>query len=299
MINLTKKQEILEVSDIYNISLSKKSGQCILIDTNIADFIIENAKFDKENDIVLEIGPGFGILTEKIIERCKKLYVVEKDSRLVKYLRHKFKEYSNIEIIEGDTLKVDFPKHNKLVSNLPYHISGPFIQKMITDKNRPETGILMLQDEFIKKMLSVPKPKNYGRSSIIASLFLDIKRIRKVPPTVFYPKPRVNSGIIKFNMKDLNLSKINNIDRLGQFFGFLSGIFPYKNKTLRNSLKLLEKNISKNKENYSKDLLVIFQKNQISFQDYLESNFEYLSKKRLWQCEPQEILEIFNSIFKN
>lgn len=296
--NETLKNEILRVSNSLGIKLDKKSGQCILIDDNLANFVVNSAELDKDVDIVLEIGPGFGVLTRKILKYAKKVIVIENDSKLSNYLTDKFSKADNISIIHGDAIKVNFPKNTKLISNVPYHISGPLIQKIIFSKEKPKKIILMLQREFIEKMMASPQPKKYGRISVITKLFFDIKILKKVGTSVFYPKPLVQSGIIELNFKVAIDPILQDKNQRLLFFKFLSGIFPYKNKTLVKALSLFFENFQKNQKDYSKEMQKFLQTLELEeIKDFKNKMKSKYSSKRLWQIDANEILNIFSELF--
>ena len=293
------KEELISISRKYNIRLSKKAGQCVLIDKNIANYIIKEAELTKK-DTIYEIGPGFGFLTEQIIPKVEKVIIIEKDVKLANYLREKFSEYTNIEIIQGDALKFEFPEYTKLISNVPYHISGPLIQRIImSGQKKASKIILMLQQEFIDRMRSQPKPKNYGRLSVISSLFFDIKYLKKIPPSVFYPRPSVQSGVIEIRFKDQqNIPSIlNDFSNRIAFFEFLSGIFPYKNKLINKSLSFFFKNLERGHINYSESTMRRFSVGKARFKSYKSEILKNTGNKRLWGLKPEEIVSIFSDLF--
>ena len=293
------KKELISISRKYNIRLSKKTGQCVLIDKNIADYIIKEAELTK-NDIVFEIGPGFGFLTEKIIPKVANVIIIERDVKLADYLRDKFSDRFNIEVITGDALKFKFPEYTKLISNVPYHISGPLIQKIIlSEQKKAGKIILMLQQEFIDRMRSEPKPKNYGRLSVISSLFFDIRYLKKIPPSVFYPRPSVQSGIIEIKPKEnQNIPEIlNDFSNRSAFFEFLSGIFPYKNKTINKSLSIFFKNLERGSTNFSEIAMIRFSAGRARFESDKSESLKDAGNRRLWSLKPEEIVSVFSDLF--
>lgn len=293
------KKELISISRKYNIRLRKEAGQCVLIDKNIAKYIIKEAELTKK-DIVYEIGPGFGFLTEEIIPKVANVIIIEKDVKLANYLMEKFSANLNIEVISGDALKFKFPEHTKLISNVPYHISGPLIQKIILSKQKKASKIiLMLQQEFIDRMRSEPKPKNYGRLSVISSLFFDIRYLKKIPPSVFYPRPSVQSGIIEIIPKEQQKipSILNDFSNRTAFFDFLSGIFPYKNKIINKSLSFFFKNLERGQANFSEIAMLRFSAGQARFESDKSIILKDAYNKRLWGLRPEEIVTIFSDLF--
>ncbi|TFG19033.1 MAG: ribosomal RNA small subunit methyltransferase A, partial [Promethearchaeota archaeon] len=250
---------------------------CFLINEHIADFIIEYAKLDVEQDTVLEIGPGFGSLTQKIAENSHQLYAIEIDSKICHYLQKKFSRQENFTLINQDALKITFPEHTKLISNVPYHISGPLIQKIVSEK-KAELIILMLQEDFINRMKAPPQAKGYGRLSVISQLFFTIKILRNVSRYDFYPQPEVESGIIELKFKPELLGN----PHIAAFGEFLAGIFPYKNKVVPKALSFLKKNLG----NYPK----LSSTKEFSLEKTIP---EELKNKRLWELTPLQIWELF------
>jgi 16S rRNA (adenine1518-N6/adenine1519-N6)-dimethyltransferase len=295
--SLSLKQELLRASQRFNIQLTKTKGQCILIDDNIANFMVNKLDIQPGKDVILEIGPGFGVLTEKLILHANKVVCIEMDAKFCEYLKEKFKSAKNLEIIQGDALKIDFPSHTKLISNVPYQISGPLLEKMASQydsKNmNPQQIILMLQNEFIDKMMSPPQAKNYGRLSVSSQLLFTLSKLKKVPHSVFFPEPAVESGIVELVPKHEILNIFRTPENLSIFLAFLSGIFPYKNKTVKNTIQLFLNHIESNPTNYNNDLISTFTP---LLKDKSCSFLKIDSSKRLWQLSPQEIMELFIKI---
>ena len=157
----------------------------------------------------------------------------------------------------------------------------------------------MLQQEFIDRMRSEPKPKNYGRLSVISSLFFDIRYLKKIPPSVFYPRPSVQSGIIEIKPKEnQNIPAIlNDFSNRTAFFEFLSGIFPYKNKTLNKSLSIFFKNLERGSTNFSEIAMLRFSAGQVRYESDKSVNLKDAGKRRLWSLKPEEIVSVFSDLF--
>ena len=305
------KRELLRVSEQFGIQLNKRKGQCILIDNNIAKFMVDKLGLIADSDSVLEIGPGFGVLTEKLLPRAKKVMAIEMDPKFCDYLGEKFKNAANFELIRGDAIKEQFPNHTMLISNVPYQISGPLIEKIAlhnVNQNAnqsinwnvnpttlvpyPRRIILMLQNEFIEKMTSIPHAKTYGRLSVLSQLFFTITKLKKVPPSVFYPEPAVDSGIVELVPNVDIIQKLGSGMETSHFLEFLSGIFPYKNKTVNNALHLFLGHLQSNPSNYSPEFL-----NKLTPYIQNTTSFKIMDPtKRLWQLFPKDILELFLKI---
>lgn len=205
-------------------SRRKRLGQCFLKDRNILELEAKLARV--KNKKVLEIGAGDGRLTDALLrQNPKKIIAVEKDPELAAFLKGKFKG-KQVEIIEGDFLKIQISHADVIVGNIPYYISSDII---FTIKDLPiEHAVLMVQREFAQKMIAKPKDKNYGRLSVTSQIFFEIKLERTVPRYLFRPMPKVDSAIIIMKPTGTSLSQFQqNVIRY---------LFQHKNKTIRNAL---------------------------------------------------------------
>ena len=204
-LNMIKNYEssLKEVIQEYNLKPKKKLGQNFLHDKNIISSIIRKAKVENEN--IIEIGPGPGILTEKILkEKAKSLVVIEKDQSFESNLKKIKNDYQeNFDYLIHDVLDFDFNQLTnnafKIISNLPYNISVPFILKMVRNqKTIPwKEMILMVQKEVAERILAKIGTKTYGRLSLMVNLKNNVTKILDVKPSSFIPRPKVNSSVIK------------------------------------------------------------------------------------------------------
>ena len=240
------------------VKLKKKYGQNFLVDKNITCKIIN--LIDKHNLKIIEIGPGDGKLTNKIIlKKPAKLDLIEIDQDLVLSLEKKFNKYDFVEIINEDILKYDIEKQYDLViSNLPYNISSQVLIKLAIMTNPPKVMILMFQKEFALKLLD----KNLNAINSIVNCFFSIKPKFNVSKNCFRPVPKIDSSVLKFIKLNQSLIKKSEID---SFIKFKRYLFSYKRKTLRNLLKKYTINESFNldirAENLKlNDLIKIFRK---------------------------------------
>jgi len=176
----------------------KSLSQNFLINEELLEKQISHAQINKE-DIVLEIGGGTGILTERLATRAKKVYSVEYDSKLAKYLQSKFKSQRNVTIIEGDALKIDLPQATKIVANLPYHISSPLTFKLLDIDFK--IAILMYQYEFALRMIAKPNSDDYSRLSVNLQYQAEVAIMTRVPRNYFFPMPKIDSAIVKITLK--------------------------------------------------------------------------------------------------
>ena len=224
----------------------KSLGQNFLIDQNIINLIINSASI-KKGDVILEVGPGTGNLTEKILlKEPKKLIVVEKDKNLAKNLLEKFD--NKIEIINDDILKINEEKLSKskivVFGNLPYNISTQILAKWIKLKNLNfifKKLILMFQKEVADRILASTGEKQYGRLSILSAWKMNVTKIKEVSPNSFYPSPKVKSTILLFEPKK-KFFQIRNPQNL-EFI--TSTFFGQKRKMIKKPLKTIFNNIDK------------------------------------------------------
>lgn len=214
----------------------KSLGQHFLIDKNIAEKIIRLAEIS-ENDIVWEIGPGKGILTEKLLKKCNKLIAFEIDKKWYEFLKYKLSE-PNFELINIDILDVDFSKYAdnervKIVANLPYHITSPIIFKFIDNRKLFSSITIMIQDEVADRIVARPGCKDYSRLSIKVQFYFNTKKLFKIPPYLFRPKPRVTSAVIQLIPK----KQIPNVSDESLLWQIIDHTFQHRRKMLRSSLR--------------------------------------------------------------
>ena len=240
------------------VKLKKKFGQNFLIDDNISNKIINLINYDNLN--ILEIGPGDGKLTSKIInKKPRKLDLIEIDTGLVENLIDKFKNHNFLNVINEDILKYDLKNNYDLViSNLPYNISSQVLIKLSLMREVPNEMILMFQKEFATKLL---ENKLNSINSII-NCFFKIRLKFHVSKNCYRPIPKVDSSVLKFEKLNKSLIKTNEIE---SFIKFKRYLFSYKRKSLRNLLKkykFIENiNLSMRAENLKqKELIKIFRK---------------------------------------
>ena len=228
----------------HKIKPARRFGQNFLIRESIYNKIIKAADLTRE-DIVLEVGPGFGFLTEKLSKKAKKVIAIELDKRLVKALLTRIRELKigNVEVVNQDILKFDcfklkkiFQDYNlnfkyKIVANLPYNITSAFLRKFLENKYRPNLMVLMLQKEVAERIIS--KPPRMNILAISVQFYTKPKIITKVAASDFWPKPKVDSAVIRLETKN-ELPSVNERD----FFNFIKAGFKYRRKMLKNNLAI-------------------------------------------------------------
>ncbi|MFW9824960.1 MAG: 16S rRNA (adenine(1518)-N(6)/adenine(1519)-N(6))-dimethyltransferase RsmA [Candidatus Thorarchaeota archaeon] len=259
-----------------NIKPRKHLGQNFLIDKSVTNKIIKNSELS-ENDIVLEIGPGLGALTHELINKVKKIYAVEIDHTLYKYLSDIFSTYKNIEIINGDILEVQLPDHNKVISNLPYTITGPILEKVFFKKNAP-LGILTIEKALGNRIFLSDNYKLISRISVTVNSFMTPIIKYDIPRKSFYPLPNIDLLLIKIApKKDINIF-LTDLNSRDFFLKFTAGIMPYKGKNIINAVTLYFK--STKQLNYSKENVSLILK---------KAGYE---NKKLFKFKNTEIIEI-------
>ncbi len=196
---------------------NKKLGQHFMINEKFLERQAEVARLTS-SDKVLEVGPGFGFLTEKLSSRAR-VIAVEKDSRFAPYLEG----LENVEIIWGDVLEVDVPAFTRVVSNLPYQISSPFTFWLLERKF--DVAVLTYQEEFAKRMT-----KTDNRLGMSLSFIANVEILQKVPKTWFIPQPDVNSALVKITPK-------NPPKNWKELTGLIQKLYQQPKKTVKNAIK--------------------------------------------------------------
>lgn len=235
-----KLRDVKLILNKLGVSPDRRLGQNFLIDNNIIKKIITKSELLKD-DIILEIGPGLGALTEKLVEKVKKVYAIEIDPRLCSYLEKKFLEYDNIDIINADILNLDLPFHNKVVSNIPYSITGPIFEKIFYNSNPPE-GIMIIEKKIVDRIFYDGNYENFSRITVSFNAFMKLKNNFFVSRNCFFPIPNIDLSLIKISPREEINQFLLNDDNKNFFLKFIAGIMPYKNKNLLNALELFLKN---------------------------------------------------------
>lgn len=269
----------------HGITLNKNLGQNYLIDENKRNQIVNFGEID-EDDIILEIGPGIGTLTIELAKKAKKVIAIEQDGNICKILTERLKneKIDNVELINDDALKTDFPKFNKIISNLPYQISSPITFKFLDYDF--DLAILMYQKEFADRMNGEVGSKNYSRLSAMLYFKCNVDALTNVSSESFIPKPKIDSTVVKLTPKE---NKIEDID-FETYSNFTKALFQHRNKKIRNALIDSRHIISRIDKKVLKQRLNSIEDDKLN--DYLE--------KRVIVLEPEEILYIskeLNPIF--
>jgi 16S rRNA (adenine1518-N6/adenine1519-N6)-dimethyltransferase len=218
------------------ISPEKSLGQNFLIDPNILDVIERMAALDHE-DVVLEVGPGLGVLTGRLLDRCGTVHCVEVDSGLAAHLEKEFGSRDGFRLHIEDAVKADLgslvPLPDKFVSNLPYNVATPLVLNSLENLPSVKHWCLMLQKEIADRFFAEPGSSNYGGPSVMMQLLTERIEVRHVSGTVFYPQPRVKSSLLAFRRIDDPGIVANNF---GEVKSVIYSAFSHRRKTLVNSL---------------------------------------------------------------
>jgi len=276
--NLTSPTVIKELLEKYNAKPSKGLGQNFLIDKNILDKIIAAANI-KPSDTILEVGPGLGVLTQELAKHAKKVIAIEKDKTMIEILKETLKDFDNVEVIEGDILKIDFTTSSlreysntrsnlkvqiasspdgslpagrqarnyetagyKLVANIPYYLTSPLIRKFLEAENQPSEMVLMMQKEVAQRICA--KPPQMSLLAVSVQFYADPKIVSYVSKNSFWPAPKIDSAIIKITPhSDSSLREAERRSNL--FFKIVKAGFAQPRKQLVGNLS---KNLNLSKE---------------------------------------------------
>lgn len=266
--NKNRSENLKSLINECNFEPKKYWGQNFLMDKEVLADIVKTADL-KKSDVVLEIGPGFGVLTKELAKKTSKVIAVEKDERLIKMLKRGLKGFKNVEIIHGDILKINIKNviasegakrpsaaisddnynnttgllcpisgrarndrmYYKIVANLPYYITSPVIRKFLEEKNPPKLMVLMVQKEVAERICA--KPPKMSLLSVACQFYATPEIVRIVKKECFWPKPKVDSAIIKLKINNLQLAT----EFREQFFKIVKAGFSSPRKQLKNNLK--------------------------------------------------------------
>lgn len=238
MKKLYSPKVVKDIIDFYNFRFSKSLGQNFLVDKNFVEKIVDRA--DVKDTNVLEIGPGIGTITYEMAKSAKKVVAIEIDSALLPIIEENMEEFDNFKLIHEDILKANLEKiveeefsgeAFKVVSNLPYYITTPIIEKLVTSKLPCTDMTIMVQKEVADRMLATEKDKEYSSLSVFIKYFSEAEKITNVPKSVFMPQPKIDSTVLKLKLRkyreDVDESKL---------FALVHAGFNKRRKTILNSL---------------------------------------------------------------
>lgn len=237
---------IKDIKNRHDFQLSRSLGQNFLTDKNIIDKIVEAPEIGPR-DLVIEIGPGIGVLTAEAAKRAAKVVAVEIDRKLIPILKETLAEFDNIEILNQDILKTDINEileqnreYNgqkmegvKIIGNLPYYITTPIIMKILEEGVPADSITIMMQKEVADRLKAPPGSRTYGAISAAVAYYCRVDHVANVPKEVFIPQPKVDSAVLKLSLRKEKPLELTN-EKL--FFQCIKAGFGQRRKTLLNSL---------------------------------------------------------------
>jgi 16S rRNA (adenine1518-N6/adenine1519-N6)-dimethyltransferase len=238
MSKLTNPSYVSQLLEHYQVRLQKKWGQNFLVDENILEKVVRAAGLGTE-DLVLEVGPGIGALTEKLASSAGKVVALEVDGRLLPILKETLAGHTNVKVIHADALRADYgavlPQAPiKLVANLPYNIATPLLYRWLkTERHRFAVLVCMLQKEVAERLCAPPGGKDYGVLSVVAQYAAETELLFTVSGNVFFPRPDVSSAVVRLRPRR---SPALAGEREGFFFRVVEAVFAKRRKTLFNTL---------------------------------------------------------------
>ena len=264
----------------FNIHPNRSLGQNFLRNDTTADFIVESA-LPSGKDTFLEVGPGLGILTSRLLDAGSKVIAVEKDAKIANSMVKYLEEPKDLKLIKEDVLDLDLGslKFNKVISNLPFQISSPFTFKML--EARFDLGVVTYQLEFARRLTADVGQKDYSRLTVMAYYKAEMKILRRIKAGAFYPPPKVDAAVVE--IKPRKKPPFNLTDE-EFFFKMVRELFNHRRKKIRNSLKGAYKVLGKS----------------VDEKDYVGAVKELQwSDKRPERLRPEELGEMANELLKN
>ncbi len=243
MVQATSPAALRSLLRRYNLAPRKRLGQHFLWQQLVVERMAEAAELDT-SDLVLEIGPGLGILTVACAERAGRVIAVEIDESLFPLLEAELGAYPNVRLVQGDARRVDFASlarrlapdsagHCKVLGNLPYYLTSPLLVSLLSGGLQAELMVLMVQQEVAGRIVAAPGSKEYGSLSVLVQYHATAEMLFKVAPHDFWPQPEVTSAVIRLRPRPQPAVAVSDPDL---FFLVVRGAFRYRRKTLRNAL---------------------------------------------------------------
>ena len=234
---LARPSVVGEILERYGLRLSRSLGQHFLVDGNVLRALLDAADLSPR-DTVLEIGPGVGTLTEELCALAGRVVAVEMDRRLAAILPEVLGNPHNLALVEGDALRLELARlfspgeTVKVVSNLPSNVATPLILRLFLKLPQVKLMVITVQRELADRYLAAPRGEAYGGVSVKLQTFCEIRRICHLPPTVFFPPPRVDSSALRMERKASELAG----GETAPFFRFVDACFSFRRKMLVNAL---------------------------------------------------------------
>ncbi len=242
---LYQPSTIKELRDRFGFRFSKSLGQNFLTDKNIIDSIIEGSGVTGD-DLAIEIGPGIGVITRELAQIARKVIAIEIDTDLLPILQVTLGDLDNVEVVNEDVLKTDlkglisreeFTGKVRVIGNLPYYITTPIIMKLLQDAPGLDTITVMMQKEVADRLKATPGSKDCGAISLMVQYYSEITEVVKVPKTVFVPQPKVDSMVLRLDVRKEPAVPVKDPEFM---FKVIKAGFGQRRKTLLNALSVLE-----------------------------------------------------------
>ena len=222
-------EQTLDLLRKHGIRLSKRAGQHQVVDSALLERMVGYAELSRD-DVVLEIGAGIGNLTLLLAARAGKVIAVERDRKLIKVLGERLRGHSNVELLCGDALRIQLPKFNKVVANLPYGISSDITFKLLDHDF--ESAVLMYQREFAERLAAKPGSDDYSRLTVNTYYRASVELLGEVLPEAFFPQPKITSAIVRLRPREPPFKAKNE----KVFFNVIRALFQHRRQRVRNAL---------------------------------------------------------------
>jgi 16S rRNA (adenine1518-N6/adenine1519-N6)-dimethyltransferase len=253
----------------YGIKPRKRLGQHFLISEPVIKREVEHAELSRD-ETVLEIGAGLGNLTKYLLSKGCEVIAIERDPLLARVLRERFPR-AKLRVICGDATRVELPRFDKVVANLPFAISSPITFRLL--KQRFKKAVLIYQKEFAQRLIAKPGTRAYSRVSVACYYFAEAKLLERIPRGAFYPPPEVDAALVELTPRRERMHVDEDF-----FMRFLAALFPYKRKTLRRALAFAAKRL---------------------FGEEVEPAIvakEELLERRVFQLSPEELAQVSEAL---
>ena len=244
MRNLSDIKEVKRILNQHGFQFSKSLGQNFLIDPEVCPRMAEESGVTKETGVI-EVGPGFGVLTQQLALRADKVVAVELDKRLPEVLADTLSDFDNVTVVSGDVMEIDlhnliaeqFPNHKDIVvcANLPYYITSPVIMKLLEERLPVRSLVVMVQKEAAVRICARPGQRECGAVSVAVQYYAEPEILFDVKRDSFFPAPNVDSAVMKLDVRSAPPEALADLDQKA-FFRVVQAAFSQRRKTVCNSL---------------------------------------------------------------
>lgn len=244
MRNLSDIKEVKRILNQHGFQFSKSLGQNFLIDPEVCPRMAEESGVTKETGVI-EVGPGFGVLTQQLALRADKVVAIELDKRLPEVLADTLSDFDNVTVVSGDVMEIDlhnliaeqFPNHKDIVvcANLPYYITSPVIMKLLEERLPVRSLVVMVQKEAAVRICARPGQRECGAVSVAVQYYAEPEILFDVKRDSFFPAPNVDSAVMKLDVRSATPEVLADLDQKA-FFRVVQAAFSQRRKTVCNSL---------------------------------------------------------------